>query len=55
MIEELVQRVFDYAYDVVEGKRLAGKKQIQACQRFVDDVKKQKEENNPFYFDADEL
>jgi phage terminase large subunit-like protein len=55
MIEQLVQRLFNYAQSVVEGSIKAGKKQIQSCQRFLTDVEKMQDEEYPFYFDIEEL
>lgn len=55
MIEKLIQRVLDYAQDIVEGNIKAGKKHIQACQRFLNDIENLQSENSPFYFDGTEL
>lgn len=55
MIEQLLQRVFDYAYDVVEGKIKAGRKHILACQRFLNDTEQLEKDDYPFYFEAEEL
>lgn len=52
----LVKRVVNYAYDIVKGKIVAGKKHKQACKRFLNDLEKyQNDESYPYYFDGDEL
>ena len=38
---------FGYARDIVDGKRIANKYRIKACQRFLDDVEKEKYDFNP--------
>lgn len=55
MIERLIERLFNYVYAIVEGKIRAGKKHIQACKRFLNDVEKLEKEDSPYYFDAEEL
>jgi phage terminase large subunit-like protein len=40
-----------YALDVVEGRRVAGKPEIQACQRHLDDLTRQGGEDFPWIFD----
>lgn len=51
----LIERVWNYAQDIVDGNITACKKHIQACQRFFDDVDKIEDEDYPYYFDGDEL
>jgi len=51
----LVERIYDYACDVVDGKIIACQKHIQACQRFLDDVEKIQYDDYPYEFDTDEL
>lgn len=53
--QELFNIVYKYAVDIVEKKIIACKKHIQACKRFIDDIGKSKEEDYPYYFDANEL
>lgn len=43
-----------YAKKVVSGKIVAGKSVIQACERHLNDLKKSKRKDYPYYFDADE-
>ncbi|MCM3411238.1 terminase large subunit [Metabacillus litoralis] len=54
-MDTLIERIFDYAYDIVDGKINSGKKHKQACERFLNDIEKIKEDDFPFYFDAEEL
>jgi len=42
-----------YARDVVEGRRIAGKPETQACQRHLDDLARQADEDFPWVFDED--
>ncbi|WP_371017393.1 terminase large subunit [Pseudalkalibacillus sp. JSM 102089] len=51
----LIERVWTYAQDIVDGNILACKKHIQACQRFFDDVVKLEDEDFQYYFDGNEL
>ncbi|WP_101844222.1 terminase large subunit [Halobacillus sp. Marseille-P3879] len=51
----LIERVWSYATDIVEGDILACKKHVQACQRFFDDVNKIEDDDFEYYFDGDEL
>ncbi len=51
----LIERVTNYAQDIVEGKIIACKKHIAACDRFLNDVQRIAEDEFEFYFDADEL
>jgi phage terminase large subunit-like protein len=46
-------RVTDYARQVVEGKILSGQLHRLACQRHLNDLKKQKTKNFPYYWDVD--
>lgn len=39
--------VMEYAKSIVEGRKIAGKEIIQACQRFLDDLNNQKYDFNP--------
>lgn len=55
MIDKLLNRLFEYVDKIIEGKIPAGKKHIQACKRFLNDMKRLEEENSPYYFDATEL
>lgn len=41
-----------YALDVVEGRRVAGKPEWQACQRHLDDLQRQGTEDFPWVFDV---
>jgi len=43
----------NYAKDVVAGKVVASKRVIQACQRHLDDLKRSKRKEYPYYFDAE--
>ncbi|WP_368659574.1 terminase large subunit [Metabacillus halosaccharovorans] len=54
-MNELIERLFDYTYAIVEGEIKSGKKHRQACQRFLNDIEKLKDENCAYYFDAEEL
>ncbi|QKE72665.1 terminase large subunit [Arthrobacter citreus] len=51
----LLERITNYAQDIVEGKILACKKHIAACERFLSDVQQIADDEFEFYFDADEL
>ncbi|SEN80034.1 terminase large subunit [Lihuaxuella thermophila] len=51
----LLSRVIQYARDIVEGKILACKKHIQACQRFLNDFERMQNNDSPYEFDEDEL
>jgi phage terminase large subunit-like protein len=53
--EELFERVYNYAVDIVDGKIIACKKHIAACNRFLNDLTKISQEDYPFYFDISEL
>lgn len=52
---QLFTRIYNYSLDIVERRIRACKKHKQACQRFLDDLEKSKEEDYPFYFDHEEL
>lgn len=45
-----MDRAIQYANSVVEGELIAGKLVIHACQRFLDDMKKQKTDDFPYYY-----
>ncbi|MGE7216595.1 terminase large subunit [Priestia koreensis] len=51
----LIERVYNYAYDIIEGEINACKKHIQACQRFIDDINNVENEDYAYYFDVNEL
>lgn len=53
--EQLVERLINYAEDIVKGKIVASKKHKQACQRFLNDIKQIPKKKYPYYFDADEV
>ena len=42
---------FQFADDVVSGKIISGKRRIQACQRFIDELKRSREPDYPWEFD----
>ena len=42
---------FKFASDVVSGKIISGKRRIQACQRFIDEIKRSRELDYPWEFD----
>ncbi len=44
---------FQFAADVTSGKIVSGKRRIQCCQRFLDDLEKSKDANYPWEFDID--
>lgn len=45
-----MDRAIQYANSVVKGELVAGKLVIHACQRFLDDMKKQKTDDFPYYY-----
>ena len=54
MINALVyDRVTDYATRVVSGKVVAGELHVLACKRHLDDLKKQRSEEFPYYYNPD--
>lgn len=53
--EELFNRVYNYSLDIVEGKIIACKKHIAACNRFLNDLEKIQDDEYLYYFDIDEL
>lgn len=55
LAQELIDRVWNYASDIVDGKIPASKKHIYACQRFFDDMEKSESEDYKYYFDYEEL
>lgn len=50
-IDNYVYQYNNYIKDVVSGKKLSNKKIIQACKRHLDDLKKSKQKDYPYYFD----
>lgn len=42
-----------FAHDVVSGEIMSGKKRIQACQRFLDELEKQKDPSYPWLFNTE--
>lgn len=48
-----MDRITQYAYDVVSGLVPSGKTQQQACQRHLDDLERQGTDEFPFYFDTE--
>ena len=55
MSMSLIERIYDYALDVVEGRITACKKHIRACQRFLGDIERIQDDDFPYTFDGDEL
>jgi phage terminase large subunit-like protein len=51
----MLEKAMQYAYDVVEGKEITTKEVRIQCQWFLDDLKKQDEEDFPYYFDLEEI
>ena len=50
--EKLIESVYQYARDVLEGKIVACKKVMMACRRFFDDLKRSSEDASwPWIFD----
>jgi phage terminase large subunit-like protein len=47
----IYDRVTEYAHKVVSGKVVAGELHILACKRHLDDLKKQRTDNFPYYYD----
>ena len=47
----IYDRVTEYAHKVVAGKVVAGELHVLACKRHLDDLKKQRTENFPYYYD----
>lgn len=54
-VAQLFTRIYNYSLDIVNKKIKACNKHKQACQRFLDDLEKAKDEDYPFYFDYEEL
>lgn len=55
-MKNLIDRVYNYAIDITEGRITACKKHIYAVERFLSDLEKaQNDGSYPYYFDADEL
>ena len=46
----MIDRAIEYAKSVVNGDQIAGKLAIMACQRFLDDLKRQQSDDFPFYY-----
>jgi phage terminase large subunit-like protein len=55
LAQKLIDRVWNYASDIVDGKIPASKKHIWACQRFFDDMEKTEQDDYKYYFDHEEL
>lgn len=51
----LIERIYNYAVDIVERKIIACKKHIRACQRFLDDIERIQDDDFPYTFDGEEL
>lgn len=47
----IYDRVTEYAYKVVAGEVVAGELHVLACKRHLDDLKKQRTEEFPYYYD----
>jgi phage terminase large subunit-like protein len=47
----IYDRVTEYAHKVVTGKVVAGELHILACQRHLNDLKKQRTKDFPYYYD----
>ena len=47
----IYDRVTEYAHKVVSGKVVAGELHVLACKRHLDDLKKQRTEKFPYYYD----
>ncbi|WP_100001509.1 terminase large subunit [Bacillus velezensis] len=50
-MKTIKQFLLDYSRDVISGEIVACEKHIWACQRFLEDIKKEATENFPYYFD----
>ena len=48
----IYDRVTEYAHRVVSGKVVAGELHILACKRHLNDLKRQKSEDFPYYYDS---
>ena len=46
-------RVTKYAHEVASGKVVAGELHRLACERHLNDLKRQRSEDFPFYYDPD--
>lgn len=46
-------QVTEYAKQIVDGKIIANKKVIQACQRHLNDLRRSKQKKYPYYFDVE--
>lgn len=52
-MSSVLDRVFNYCEDILNGNIKAGKKHIWAVKRFLRDYKDCQNDDNPFYFDED--
>jgi len=52
-LENLIKtsQAYKFAEDVLSGKIISGKRRIQACQRFIDDLEKSEQKDFPWKFD----
>ncbi|MEC1650102.1 terminase large subunit [Bacillus vallismortis] len=50
-MKTIKQFLIDYSRDVISGEIVACEKHIWACQRFLEDIKKEATGNFPYYFD----
>lgn len=50
-MKTIKQFLIDYSRDVISGEIVACEKHVWACQRFLEDIKKEATENFPYYFD----
>lgn len=41
----MIDRAIEYAKSVIDGKQVAGQLVIKACQRFLDDLKRQEDDD----------
>ncbi len=48
-----IKDIMDYAHDVTEGRIVAGKSVIGACNRFLKDLERQHSEEFPYFFDEE--
>lgn len=46
----MTDQAIEYAKSVVSGQQIAGKLVIKACQRFLDDMKRQEDDDFPYYY-----
>lgn len=50
----MIDRITQYANDILNGNIKSGQSIRSACQRFLDDVEKSKSDDYPYYFDIEE-